>query len=98
MPLELDIRSFAIRGCLLEEDIVTGSADAIRVIFVGLFGRFAQAGERRLFSFLLVQEFNLAMERVLSPVANFMKAFPNRRDRETRPFWAITNRAEHRFR
>jgi len=77
VPLELDIRSFAIRGCLLEEDIVTGSADAIRVIFVGLFGRFAQAGERRSFSFLLVQEFNLAMERVLSPVANFMKAFPN---------------------
>ena len=77
VPLELDIRSFAIRGCLLEEDIVTGSADAIRVIFVGLFGRFAQAGERRSFSFLLGQEFNLAMERVLSPVANFMKAFPD---------------------
>src|SRR5207247_10779258 len=77
VPLELNIRSFGMRGCLLEEDIVTGSADAIRVIFVGLFGRFAQAGERRSFSFLLGQEFNLAMERVLSPVANCMKAFPD---------------------
>src|SRR6266581_8379271 len=55
-PLELNIRSFGIRGCLLEEDIVTGSADAIRVIFVGLFGRFATASERRWFSSLLSQE------------------------------------------
>src|SRR5215470_15034554 len=28
VPLEVDIRSFGIRGCLLEEDIVKGSADA----------------------------------------------------------------------
>src|SRR6266568_7056743 len=77
VPLELDIRSFAIRGCLLEEDIVTGSADAIRVIFVGLFGRFAKAGERRSFSLLLSQEFNLALKRVLPLLAKFMKAFPN---------------------
>src|SRR2546422_10528850 len=46
VPLELDIRSFAIRGCLLEEDIVTGSADAIRVIFVGLFGRLDRKSTR----------------------------------------------------
>src|SRR5262245_4627443 len=39
-PVELSIRSFGIRGCLLEDDIVTGSADVARVIFVGLFGRF----------------------------------------------------------
>jgi citrate synthase len=77
VPLELDIRSFAIRGFLLEEDIVNGSADAIRVIFAGLFGRLAEAREHRSFSLLLAQEFNLAMERVLSPVANFMKAYPN---------------------
>ena len=75
--LELNIRSFGVRGCLLEEDIVTGSADAIRVIFVGLFGRFAKAGERRSFSRLLSQEFNLALKRVLPLLAKFMKAFPN---------------------
>jgi citrate synthase len=76
-PLELNIRSFGVRGCLFEEDIVTGSADAIRVIFVGLFGRFAKAGERRSFSMLLSQEFNLAVKRVLPSLAKFMKAFPN---------------------
>lgn len=75
--LELSIRSFGVRGCLLEEDIVTGSADAIRVIFVGLFGRFAQAGERRTFSLLLSQEFNLAVTRVLPSLAKFVKAFPD---------------------
>src|SRR6267378_3855390 len=58
VALELNIRSFGIRGCLLEEDIVTGAADATRVIFVGLFGRFASAGERRSFQLLLSQEFH----------------------------------------
>jgi hypothetical protein len=52
-PLELDIRSFGIRGCLLEEDIVKNSADAFRVIFVGLFGRFAGVREGRTFSLML---------------------------------------------
>jgi citrate synthase len=75
--LELNIRSFGVRGCLLEEDIVTGSADAIRVIFVGLFGRFATAGEHRSFGMLLSQEFKRAVERVLASLAKFMKAFPD---------------------
>lgn len=77
VALELNIRSFGIRGCLLEEDIVTGAADATRVIFVGLFGRFASAGERRSFQLLLSQEFNLAVKRVLPSLAKFMKSFPN---------------------
>src|SRR6185295_155338 len=51
-PVELNIRSFTIRGCLFEEDIVDGSADALRVIFVGLFGRFATAAEKKSFSLL----------------------------------------------
>jgi hypothetical protein len=76
-PVELSIRSFGIRGCLLEEDIVTGSADAIRVVFVGLFGRFARASERRSFSLLLAQTFKAAESRVLPALAKFMKAFPN---------------------
>jgi len=37
--LEIDIRSFALRGQLFEDEIVTGTADANRVIFVGLFNR-----------------------------------------------------------
>ena len=77
VPLELNVRSFGMRGCLLEEDIVSGSADAIRVIFVGLFGRFAQPGEHRSFWLLLSQEFNLAMTRVLPALAKFMQAFPD---------------------
>jgi hypothetical protein len=75
-PLELSIRSYGMRGCLLEEDIVTGSADALRVIFVGLFGRFATAAEGRVFSRLLSREFNLALKRILPPLARFMKDFP----------------------
>src|SRR5881296_116265 len=77
VPVELNIRSFGIRGCLLEEDIITGSADAARVIFVGLFGRFPGAGERRSFSRLLSQAFEDAGKKVLPELAKFMKAFPS---------------------
>ena len=76
-PLELSIRSFGIRGCLLEEDIVTGSADAFRAIFVGLFGRFAGANEGRTFSLLLSREFKLAVKKILPTLAQFMKAYPH---------------------
>jgi citrate synthase len=74
--VDLNIRSFGIRGCLLEEDIVNGSADAVRVIFVGLFGRFATAEERRSFSALLSREFKTAVKRTLPDVAKFMNKFP----------------------
>jgi citrate synthase len=73
----LSIRSFAIRGCLLEDDIVNGAAGALRVIFVGLFGRFGTAGEQRAFSRLLVQTFEDAIENDLPEVAAFMKRFPS---------------------
>src|SRR5438105_12431467 len=76
-PLELNIRSFGIRGCLLEEDIVTGSADAFRTIFVGLFGRFAGVHEGRAFSQSLSRAFKLAVKKVLPTIAQFMKAFPH---------------------
>src|SRR5437879_8903918 len=76
-PLELNIRSFGVRGCLLEEDIVTGSADAFRAIFVGLFGRFAGANEGRTFSLLLSREFKLAVKKILPTLAQFMKAYPH---------------------
>jgi citrate synthase len=75
--VQLSIRSFGIRGCLLEEDIVTRSVEAMRVIFVGLFGRFPRPDERRAFSRLLSQMFTAAESRVLPTLAKFMKAFPN---------------------
>jgi citrate synthase len=75
-PLELDIRSFGIRGCLLEEDIVRGSADVFRVIFVGLFGRFAGVREDRTFASLLSDAFSLGVKNVLPTLAQFMKTFP----------------------
>ena len=40
-PLDLSIRSFIVRGMLMEEDIVRGAAGPLEVIFVGLFGRLA---------------------------------------------------------
>src|SRR5689334_7138981 len=43
--LELDIRSFVLRGKLFEEDIISGKADATQVIFVGLFGRLPSSQE-----------------------------------------------------
>lgn len=75
--MELAIRSFAIRGCLLEEDIIEGSVDAFRVIFVGLFGRFPKAGESESLSRLCNREFTNAIDRILSGTARFMKTFPN---------------------
>jgi citrate synthase len=76
-PVELRIRSFGIRGCILEEDIVAGSADALRVIFVGLFDRFASIMEARRFARVLSDAFLLGVKRTLRDVAVFVKAFPN---------------------
>jgi citrate synthase len=75
--IELRIRSYGLRGCLLEEDIVAGSADAIRVMFVGLFGRFPKPAERNFFLRLIAREFELAVERVVKPVAAFLEDFPD---------------------
>ena len=75
-PVELTIRSFGIRGCLLEEDIITGEADAIRTIFAGLFGRFGTNDELKVFTRLLGKTLAASTERVLPPLAKFMKVFP----------------------
>src|SRR6266581_4239787 len=47
--VQLDVRSFTVRGRLFEEDIVSGKADAYRVIFTGLFGRPPSDDEAREF-------------------------------------------------
>jgi citrate synthase len=93
--VDLSIRSFGIRGCLYEEDIVTGAADAIRVIFVGLFGRFATAVERRSFSLFISREFNKAVKRTLPEVAMFMKRFPEAHADAVMQFMASIRKASN---
>jgi citrate synthase len=74
--VDLSIRSFAIRGCVLEEDIVTGATNPMKTIFVGLFGCFPTSSEMRAFSRMLSTAFESAKERVLPELAEFMTAFP----------------------
>jgi hypothetical protein len=59
--LDLSIRSFTVRGMLMEEDIVKGTAGPLEVIFVGLFGRFAMADQMALFSNCIAQAFATAL-------------------------------------
>jgi hypothetical protein len=75
-PVELSIRSFAIRGCLFEEDIVTGAADPMQTIFVGLFGRNAKSDELKRFSGQISIAMNRARNLVLPILAEFMRSFP----------------------
>ena len=76
-PVELSIRSFALRGCLFEENIAAGASDAVRTIFAGLFGRSPLPAEYSVFRRLLSRNFYDAARRVLPPLAAFMKAFPD---------------------
>src|SRR5579884_2777460 len=75
--LELDVRSFTIRGKLFEEDIVSGKADAVRVIFAGLFDRFPDESEAGLFRQFIAQSFSKGLSRVLGKTQEFMKTFPD---------------------
>jgi citrate synthase len=76
-PIDLSVRSFALRGLLTEEDIVNGAADGYRVIFVGLFGRFAKPGEATWLARAISRYFNQAAQAALSELAKFMKRFPD---------------------
>jgi citrate synthase len=76
-PLELDIRSFTVRGRLLEEDIVHGDADAIRVIFTGLFDRIPDAPAAAQFGRFIANALDAGLNRSLKSVAGFMKSFPD---------------------
>jgi citrate synthase len=74
--LELDIRSFAMRGKLFEEDIVKGVADAIRVVFVGLFDRVPEPQDTKLFANFVSDAFAAGLKTSLETTADFMKSFP----------------------
>src|SRR5262245_51851944 len=75
-PIELEIRSFTVRGRLFEEDIVSGRADAVQVIFVGLFGRPPATDEARTFRRLIAGAFESALDEPIRQTAGFMKQFP----------------------
>jgi citrate synthase len=75
--LELDIRSFTLRGRLFEEDIVSGRADANTVIFVGLFGRYPSEEEGHLFQGYLCRAAEAGIQRCFEDTRLFMRNFPN---------------------
>src|SRR5215471_14491507 len=75
--LELDIRSFTIRGEVFEEDIISERADAIHVIFTGLFGRRPSNEEAKIFAEFLAHCFMLGLSRSFEKTKEFMGAFPN---------------------
>ena len=70
--LELDIRSFTIRGQVFEEDIISERADAIHVIFTGLFGRRPSNEEAKIFAEFLAQCFMLGLSRSFDKTKEFM--------------------------
>src|SRR5215469_5857836 len=75
--LELDIRSFTIRGQGFEEDIICERADAIHVIFIGLFGRWPSNEEAKIFAEFLAQCFMLGLSRAFEKTKEFMGTFPD---------------------
>lgn len=91
--LELDIRSFTVRGLLFEEDIVTGKADSIRVIFVGMFGRYPKEDEARTFREYLAHSMQTGIERSFSSTRDFMQRYPNASPDTAIQHWASLRKA-----
>jgi citrate synthase len=91
--LELEIRSFTIRGRLFEEDIVSGKADANRVIFVGLFGRFPTGEESALFREYLSRSMTVGIQRSFEKTREFMKTFPSASPEIAIQHWASFRKA-----
>jgi citrate synthase len=90
--LELDIRSFTVRGKIFEEDIVTGTADAISVIFVGLFGRIPEPPEAKLFAAFVSNAFQAGLGTA-GRIAEFMKSFPDASPDIVMQLWASNRKA-----
>jgi citrate synthase len=91
--LELNIRSFTVRGRLFEEDIVSGSADAVTVIFVGLFGRYPSQEEARIFREHLLHSADLGVQRCSEQIRGFMKSFPHASPDIAMQYWASIRKA-----
>jgi len=95
--LELAIRSFTIRGRLFEEDIVSSKADAIRVMFVGLFGRSPVHEEAALFREYLSRSLTLGIQRCSEKTCEFMKSFPNASPDIVIQHWASFRKAARKI-
>ena len=91
--LELDIRSFALRGKLFEEDIITGVADAIRVVFVGLFDRVPEPQDAKLFAKFVSGAFEAGLKHSLRTTADFMKRFREASPDIAMQHWASIRKA-----
>ena len=95
--LELEVRSFTIRGRLFEEDVVSGKADAIRVIFVGLFGRFPADEEAALFRDYLSRSLTLGIQKCCEKTREFMKSFPDASPDIVIQHWASFRKAARKI-
>ena len=94
-PIELEIRSFTVRGRLFEEDIVSGKADAVQVIFVGLFGRPPENDEARTFRRVIAGAFESALEEPVRKAAEFMKQFPSVSPDIVEQYWASVEKPQN---
>jgi citrate synthase len=94
--LDLDIRSFTVRGKLFEEDIVSGKADAHGVIFVGLFGRHPSDDEAMAFRKYLATSLQLGIERCFEETHDFMQNFPDVSADIAIQHWASIRKAVHK--
>ncbi len=95
--LELDIRSFAVRGQLFEEDIVAGKSDAIQLIFVGLFGRMPTTAETLLFQQYLTESFLHGLERGRETTTAFLNRFPAAPPDVAVQHWASIRKASRKI-
>jgi citrate synthase len=95
--LELDIRSFTVRGKLFEEDIITRKADAVRVIFVGLFGRMPNDEEANLFQGFLGRSMSDGIGRSLAKTLEFVKTYPQAPPDVVMQHWASLRKAARRI-
>jgi citrate synthase len=91
--LELDIRSFTVRGRLFEEDIVAGKVDALGVIFVGLFGRVPNDQEYEVIREYLAEALSLGILQSFEKTREFMKTFPNAPPDVAIQHWASLRKA-----
>src|ERR1044071_1117705 len=72
--ITLDIRSFTIRGTVLESEIVRGNCGPFEVIFTGLFGT---AGDTKNLAAFIDQKFFQSLAgSLIEDVAEFVRQFP----------------------
>jgi len=91
--LELSVRSFTVRGKIFEDDIIAGTADAIRVIFVGLFGRIPGSLDVELFAKFISIAFAAGLDKTVRRIADFMKSFPEITPDIVMQYWASLRKA-----